>query len=127
MSDSRSDLNYILSWVLALWFVAELAAPMWARVLSSFNWTMEKAAVCWSRVQVIVVPTWPMGRAINFTRPQYLLKAAKRRGEDFLFFFSNLMSQPRSLHTPISTMLRVHFFLSNEVGSGEGVSRTSLA
>jgi hypothetical protein len=67
-----------------------------------------------------------MGKAMNSTRPQYLLRAVKR-GEYFSVFFSNLMPQPRSLQKPISTMMRVHGNLSKEVGSGEGASGTTLA
>jgi hypothetical protein len=79
-----------------------------------------------SRVLASVVPAWPMGRAMNSTRPQCLLRAATR-GEYFSVFFSILMSQPRFLNKPISTMTRVHYYLSTEVGSGEEASGTSLA
>ena len=48
-------------------------------------------------------------------------------GGYFSVFLSNLTSQPRSLQNPISTMMRVQFFLSKEVKSGEGVFGTPLA
>jgi hypothetical protein len=50
---------------------------------------------------------------------RYFLRDAIR-GEYFSFSPSILMSQPKSMHKPISTMMRVHCFLSNEVGSSEG-------
>ncbi len=78
-----------------------------ARDLSTVGRAVEKAAVRCSRVLVSVVPVWPMGKAMNSTRPQYLLRAAMRR-EYFSVFLSNLTSQPRSLHKPISTLIRVH-------------------
>ena len=111
---------------MALWSVAGLAAPLLARDPSTVGRTVEKAAVSWSRVMVSVVPAWPMEKAMNFTRPEYILRAAKR-GEYFSVFFSSLMSQPRFLQKPISTMMRVHCFLSKEAGSGEGASGTPLA
>ena len=95
-------------------------APMLARDLSTFDRMVEKAAVRWSRVRVSVVPAWPIGKARNSTRPHYFLRAAKR-GRYFSFFFSNIMSQPRSMQKPISTMMRVDFIVSMEIGSGEGV------
>ena len=91
-----------------MWSVAELVTPLLARDLSTFGRTAKKAAVRWSRVWVSVVPTWPIGKAINSTRPHYILRAAKR-GRYFSFFFSNFMSQPRYLQKPISTMMRVPF------------------
>jgi len=111
---------------MALWSVAGLAAPMLVRVLSTFGRTVEKVAVKWYRVLVSVVPAWPMRKAMNFIRPKCLLRATVR-GEYFWVFFSILMSQPRSLQKPISTMMRVHCFLSKELGSGEGAFRTPLA
>ena len=91
---------------MTLWSVAGLAAPLLSRDLSTFGWTVEKAAVSLSRALVSVVPWWPMGKAINSTCLQYLMRAAKR-GEYFSVFFSNLMSQPKSLQKPVSTMTRV--------------------
>ncbi len=55
----------------------------------------------------------------------YLLRAANR-GEYFSVFFSSFVSQPMSLQKPISTMMRVHCFLSKEVGSGEVASGIPL-
>ena len=78
------------------------------------------------RVLVSVVPAWPIGKATNSTRPQYLLRAAIR-GEYFSVFSSNLMSQPRFMQKPISTRMRVHCILLKEVGSGEGGFGTPLA
>jgi hypothetical protein len=76
MSESNNNLNMVQSWILALWSVAGLAAPLLARDLSKVGWTVEKTAASWSRVLVSVVP--PMGKAMNSTtRPQYLLRAAK--------------------------------------------------
>ena len=43
---------------------------------------------------------------------------AAKSGEYFSVFSSSLMSHPRSLQKPTSTMIRVQFFLSKEVGSG---------
>ena len=109
-----------------LWSVAGLAAPLLARDLSTVGRTVEKAAVSWSRVLVSVVSAWPMGKAMNSTRPHYLLRATKT-GEYFSVFFSNFVSQLKSMHKPISTMMRMHCFMSKEVGSGEGLSGTPLA
>jgi len=119
VSESNNDLNKEQSWLLALWSVAGLEAPMLARDLSTVGRTVEKASVRWSRVLVSVVPAWPMGKAMNSTRPQYLLRAAMR-GEYFSVFLSNLMSQPRSLQKPISTRIRVHCFFveGGRVGRG---------
>jgi hypothetical protein len=122
--ESSIDLNMVKSWAFALWSVAVLKTRV--RDLSIDDRTVEKAAVRWSRVLVSVVIAWPIGTAINSTLPQYLLRAAMR-GEYFSVFLSNLMSQPRSLQNPISTMMRVHCLLSKEVGSGEGVFGTPLA
>ena len=124
--ESRSDLNRVKSWDFALWFVAGLKMPLLARDRSTEGLTVEKAAVRWSRVLMSVVPAWPMGTATNSTLPQYFLRAAMR-GEYFSVFSSNLMSQPRSLHNPISMMMRVHCILLKEVGSGEGVFGTPHA
>ena len=111
---------------MALWSVAGIEAPLLASDLSTVNRTVEKAAMRWYRVLVGVVPAWPIGKAMNSTRSQYFLRDAMR-GEYFSVFLSILMSRPRSLQKPISTMTRVHSFLSKEVGSGEGVSGIPLA
>jgi hypothetical protein len=124
--ESSNDLNMAKSWTLALWSVAGLDAPLLARDLSTVGRTVEKAAARWARVMVSVVPAWPIGKVINCILPQYLLRAAMRRGY-FSVFLSDLMSQPRSMQKPISMMMRVHSFLSKEVGSEEGVSGTPLA
>jgi hypothetical protein len=65
VSESISDLNRKWSWVLALWSVAGLEAPLLSRDLSTVGRTVEKAAVRCSRVLVSVVPAWPMGKAIT--------------------------------------------------------------
>jgi len=124
--ESRSDLIRMKSWGFALWSVAGLEMPLLARELSTEGRTVEKAAVRWSRVLISVVPAWPIGKATNSTLPQYFLRAAMR-GEYFAVFSSHLTSQPRSLQTPISTMMRVDYVLLKEVGSGEGVFGTPLA
>ena len=126
MSESNNDSNMLYSWPLALWSVVGLAAPLLARNLSTVGRTVEKAAVSWCKVLMSGVPALPMGKAMDSTRPHYLPRAAKRR-EYFSVFFSNLMSQPRSMHKPISTMMRVHCFLSTKVVSGEASSGTPLA
>ena len=54
---------------MVLWSVAGLATLLLARDLSTLGRTVEKAAVRWSRVLVSVIPAWPMGKAINYTRP----------------------------------------------------------
>ena len=97
-----------------------------ARDLFTDGRTVEKAAVRCSRVLMSVAPAWPIGRAMSSTRSQYFLRAAIGGGY-FSVFLSILISQPRSLQKPISTMMRAHCFLSNEVGSGAGVSGTPLA
>jgi hypothetical protein len=71
-----------------LWFVAGFAASLLARDLSTVGRAVEKAAVRWCRVLVSVVPEWPMGKAMNYARPKYLPRAAKR-GEYLSVFFSN--------------------------------------
>ena len=124
--ESSSDLNKMKSWAFALWSVAGLEMLMLARDLSTEGRTVGKAAVRESRVLVSVVPTCPVGKATNSTLPQYFLRAAIR-GKYFSIFLSNLTSQPRSVQKPISTMMRVHYFLLKEVGSGEGVFGTPLA
>jgi hypothetical protein len=78
VSESRNDLNMEKSWVLALWSVVGLEAPLLSRDLPTVGRTVEKAAVRCSRVLVSMVPAWPMGKAMNSTRPQYLLRAAMR-------------------------------------------------
>ena len=103
-----------------------LKASLLARDLSTVSRTVEKVAVRWSRVLVGMVSVWLMGKAMNSSLPQYVLRAAMRGGF-LLVFLSILMSQPRSLHKPISTMMRVHYLLSKEVGSGKGVFGTPLA
>ncbi len=109
-----------------MWSVAGLKVPLLARDLSTVGWTVEKAAVSYSRVLVSVVPAWPMGKAMNSTLPQHLRRAAMK-GEYFSVVLSNLAAQPRSLQKPISMMIRVHYFVSKQVGSGKGVSGTPLA
>ena len=69
MSESNDDLKRVKSWALALWSVAGLTTPLLARDLSTLGRTVEKAAVGWSRFLVSVVSAWPMGKAINSTRP----------------------------------------------------------
>jgi hypothetical protein len=86
---------------------------------------VEKAAVSCSKIFSAVVPACPMGKATNFTFSRSFLKAATRGV--FSVFFAILSSQPKSLHKPISTRLRVHFVLLNEVGSGEKESGPPLA
>jgi hypothetical protein len=76
--------------MLALWSVAELAAPVLVRVFSTFVRTAEKTAVRWSRILVSVVSAWPMGKAKNSTRLQYLLRAAMRGGGEYFRFFLDL-------------------------------------
>ena len=49
--------------------MAGLAAPLLARDLSTAGQTVEKAAMSLSRVLVSVVPEWPVGKAMNYTRP----------------------------------------------------------
>ncbi len=124
--ESIRDLNRMKSWAFELWSVAGLKMPLLARDRSTEGLTVEKAGMRWFSVFMSVVPAWPMGTATNSTLPQYLLRAAMR-GEYFWVFSSNLMSQPRSLHNPISMMMRVYCFLLKEVGSREGVSGTPLA
>jgi hypothetical protein len=64
----------------------------------------------------------------NELHPSPVSCEGRNEGGYFSVFFSILLSQPRSLHMPISTMLRVQCFLSKEVGSGEGeFVGTSLA
>jgi hypothetical protein len=126
VSESSGDLNRLRSWALALWSGAGLEAALLARGPSSVGRSVENAALRCSRILVSVVPAWPMGKAMNSTRPQCLLRAAMRR-EYFSVFLSNLMSQPRSLQKLISTMMRVYYLMSKEVGSGEGASGTPLA
>jgi hypothetical protein len=46
---------------------------------------VEKAAMRWSRVALSVVPAWPIEKATNSTRPQYLLRA-EMRSKYFSFF-----------------------------------------
>ena len=111
---------------MALWSVTGLAAPQLARDFSTFGRTVEKAAVTWSRDLVSAIPAWPIGKAMNSTRPQYLLRTAMR-GEYFSVFFSILMSQPRSLQKAVSTMMRVNCFVTKEVRSGEGAFGVPLA
>ena len=56
MSESNNDLSMFYSWVLELWSVAGLVAPLMARDLCTFGRTVEKAAVSLSRVMVSVIP-----------------------------------------------------------------------
>ena len=53
-------------------------------------WTVEKAAVRWSRVNVSVVPATPIGKATNSTLPRCFLRTATRR-EYFSVFSVSLM------------------------------------
>ncbi len=56
-----------------------------------------------------------------------LSPAGRNEGGYFSILISVLMLQPKSPQKPISKRMRVHFFLSSEVGSGKGVSGISLA
>jgi hypothetical protein len=87
---------------------------------------VEKAAVRGVRVAVRVVPACPMGKATNSTHSQCLLRAAMR-GDYFLVLASIWFLQPRSLQKPISTIMRVQYFLLKDDGSGCGESGTHLA
>jgi hypothetical protein len=60
--ESSSDLNREKSWIMAMWSVAGLEAPLLAHDLSTVGRTLEKAAVRGSRVLMSVVPAWPMER-----------------------------------------------------------------
>ena len=59
--------------------------------------------------------------------PSPVLLEACDEGGVFSIFFSILASQPKSLQKPISTRIRVHRVLLNEVYFGEGASGTPLA
>jgi hypothetical protein len=59
--------------------------------------------------------------------PSPVILEGRDEGGVFIVFFSILAKQPKSLQKPISRMMRVHVFLSKEVGLGEGVSGTPLA
>ena len=63
--------------------------PLLARDLSTEGWAVEKAAVRLFRVLVSVVSAWSIGKAINSTLSQHLLRAAIR-GEYFSVFFFEL-------------------------------------
>ena len=76
--ESSNDLKRAKSWVLTLWSVAGLVAPMLARLCSTVGRTTEKAAVRCSRVLVSVVPARPMGKAMNSTRSHNIRRAATR-------------------------------------------------
>ena len=112
---------------MVLWSVAGLEAPLLARDLPTHGRSnggegggevVEGPIECGTRVVD--------GNGNKLHPSQYLLRASMR-GEYFSVFLWNLTSQPRSLQKLISTMTRVHYFLSKEVGSGEGASRTPLA
>ena len=66
------------------------------------------------------------GHKLHLPFTSFFFRAAMR-GEYFSVFLSNLMSQPSSMQKPISTRMRVHCFLLQEIGSEEGVSGTPLA
>ena len=63
-----------------------VGVPLLARVLSTVGQTVEKAAGRWSRVMVSVVPAWPIRKAMNSTRSQYLLRVAMRGGHSNLWW-----------------------------------------
>ncbi len=86
---------------------------------------MERAAVRWLRVLLSVMPACSMGMAMNSTLPQYFLRAAMR-GEYFYVLFMILLSQPKPLHNPIFTRMRVHYVLLTDVGYEEGEFGTPL-
>ena len=58
--ESKSDLNMVKSWALTLWSVSGLEMPMLDRNFSTDGRTVEKAAVRWDSVLVIVLPAWPI-------------------------------------------------------------------
>ena len=62
----------------------------------------------------------------NELHPSPIRSEGRDEGGYFSVFLSNLASQSRYLQKRISTMMRVHYFMSKEVGSGEGVIRTPL-
>ena len=74
-----------------MWSVAGMETPLLVRDLSTVGRTAEKVVVRFSRVLVSVVPTQPMGKAMNSTSPQYFLRD-EMRGEYFSIFLSNLTS-----------------------------------
>ncbi len=100
--------------------------PLVALMRSTRGQAVENAAVRWFRVAMSVVPACPMGKAMNYTDPQYFLGAAMR-GMYMLVLASSLSSHARSRQNPISTTMRVQCFLLKEVGSGEGESGNPLA
>ncbi len=104
--ESTDDLNRPKSWILALWAMVGSVSPLLALDCSTRGRTMEKAAVRWSRAALSAVPAISIGKATNFTRPQYFLRAEMRR-EYFCVFNASLVSHPRSLHNPISTIMMV--------------------
>ena len=52
--------------------------PLLALVGSVLGRTVEKAVTSWVNVLVSVIPAWPIGKAMNSTCPQCLLRAAMR-------------------------------------------------
>ena len=54
--------------------------PLLALVGSVLGRTVEKAVTRWVSVLVSVIPAWPIGKAMNSTCSQCLLRAAMRGG-----------------------------------------------
>ena len=97
-----------------------------ARDLFLVGRTVKKAAMGWSRVLMCVVPALPMGKAMNSTRPQYLLRAAMRGGV-FLGLLDELSVAAEVLAKADLDDDEGALILSKEVGSRERASRTPLA
>ena len=125
VSEVNSDLTMWWSWLLASESGAGSVMPMLALACTTCRRTVEMATVRWSRVFRSVVSACPMRMATSSTIPQYLLRAAMR-GIYFSVFFVSLLSQPRSLHNPTSTRMKVHSFLFTLLWSGSGVAGTPL-
>jgi len=63
--------------------------PMLALACSTWGWTVDKAAVKWSKAALSVVLACMIGKATNSTLPQCFLMAAMRGGV-FLYFICEL-------------------------------------
>jgi hypothetical protein len=88
VSELSKDLNKFKLWILELWSVAGLEAPLLARAFSIVWRTVKKAAVKWSRVLVSVLPAWQMGKAKISSVPN--VSREPRLGGVLLSHFLNL-------------------------------------
>jgi len=87
VSEFVTDLNRAKSWVLALWSVTGLVAPLLARACSTVGRSVEKATVTCSRVLLSVCGARVAVGEGDELHPSQVFSEGRKEGEYFRSFF----------------------------------------